>query len=160
MTKREEVFISFSDDDKKYFYEMKHFIDLLKIDCNIKHWHCKLLEYGDKWDENIHKHMAVTKVGVLMVSQAFLASGYIRNQELPILLQAAKDNQICIMWIPIKPSTVKFSPIDLKNGDKVYIDKYQAVCNPEKPLSTLRPSEREDIYVNLYHAIRRYFESN
>lgn len=70
-------------------------------------WHDQLIKPGDDWKKEIREHMAMTKVAILMVSTAFLISDFIHNEELPLLLKAAKDEGAKIIWIPVRFSYVR-----------------------------------------------------
>jgi hypothetical protein len=123
---RTEVFISYSHKDKKYLDELMVYLDSLSHD-KIKVWCDTDINTGDVWLREITEHMSKARVAILMVSQPFLVSRFIRNKELPELLSAAEKEQAKIMWIPVSVSTVKTTEIEIKNGEKICITKYQAV---------------------------------
>jgi len=106
MKNRTEVFISYTHKDTTYLDELNLFLKSLILDHNINIWYDKMLKSGDEWKTEIREHMSVAKVAILFVSQAFLVSEFVRNEELPELLQAAKDDKATIMWIPVGVSRV------------------------------------------------------
>ena len=154
---RTKVFISYSSKDKKYVEEMKPFLNSLKRNHNIETWHMDILKPGEKWKEKIHEQMAIAKVAVLMVSQNFLDSTFILDVELPELLQAAKDEQATIMWIPVETCQVKNTIITGKKGSKICINDYHAVCHPTKPLQSMNKTERTQTYNKLCEAVKYCF---
>ena len=94
---------------------------------------------GEIWHVRILVALDRAKVAVLLVSQYFLASEYIRNDELPRMLQAAESDGMTIFWIPIRPSAYKRSPIRV----------FQSAHAPEKPLSGLSDAERDQAFVDI-----------
>jgi ribosomal protein L21 len=154
---RTKVFISYSSKDKKYVEEMKPFLNALKRNHNIDTWYMSMLNTGDKWKEKIHEQMAVAKVAVLMVSQNFLDSDFIREVELPELLQAAEDEHATIMWIPVEACQVKSTIITGKKGSKICIKDYQAVCPTTKTLQSMNKTERTQTYNKLCEDIKCCF---
>jgi len=116
-----------------------------------------MLRTGAEWKNEIREHMSKAKVAILMVSQTFLVSEFIRNVELPELLQAAKDEKATILWMPVGTSLVKDTYIKGKNDIEICIANYQAVCDPRKPLSNMPRYERDEIYNKLCEEIKQCF---
>lgn len=48
-------------------------------------WSDRDIQAGKKWDRQIERQLRRTKVAVLLIGPAFLASAYVRNREMPIL---------------------------------------------------------------------------
>ena len=155
---RTKVFISYSHRDEKYFDELVGFLKSLKF-AGIEIWHDKMIQPGDKWREEIREYMSKTKVAILMMSNAFLTSDFVRNEELPELLRAAEEEQATIMWIPVGPYIESSAVITGENGDRIDITEYQAVCAPKRSLKSISDEhERDTIYVKLCNDIERCFK--
>jgi len=101
--------------------------------------------------------MLVARVVIFLVSQNFLVSEFVRNEELPELLQAAKYEHATILWIPISPSRVEDAKIMCKDGTKLCIADYQAICDPVIPLQDMSKTEREKIYNKICERIKCCF---
>jgi hypothetical protein len=72
-------------------------------------------------------------VAVLLVSPEFLASDYVAQTELPVIVRRA-GTDLTVLWIPVRASAFEVTP--LKN--------YQAAHDPSRPLATLsRPKQDE-----------------
>jgi len=149
-TPRTQVFISYSHADEEYLLRLrKHLAQLERR--NIRVWTDKDIEPGDAWLDAIRSALAATRVAVLMISADFLDSPFIANDELPPLLDAARDDGVRILPVIVKPSA--FGQLDL-----VPISRYQAV-NMTRPLAMLdKDTEREAEYQSILKAIRKSME--
>jgi hypothetical protein len=137
------VFISYSHEDGRLLQELLIHLKPLKdrnlLDC----WSDRDIEPGRQWQQEIEQALASAKVAVLLVSPTFLASEFIKNNELPPLLNAAKVKGLTIIWIPISSSNYKFTEIAA----------YQAALDPNKPLDGLKKSERNKAFVKICELI-------
>ena len=153
MSHRKEVFISYTHSDKMYFDELNTFLMSLKHNYDIEIWNDQMIKPGDIWKKEIREHMSMARIAILLVSQAFLVSDFVRNEELPSLVQAAKDEMAKLLWIPVTVSQVGSTLIN----NEIFITDFQAVCNPQMPLERLDKSNRNDIYNKLCEDIKRCF---
>ncbi|MGD2089881.1 MAG: tetratricopeptide repeat protein [Candidatus Aminicenantes bacterium] len=144
---RDKVFISYSHKDKKWMQKLKTMLHPLiskgkiipRDDSNIK--------TGQKWHDEIINALGTTKIAVLLVSDNFLASEYITNIELPILLEAAEKGECTICWIPISHCLFK----------EYGLDKYQAAHEINRPLDGLSPSEIKKALADVAEEIDRIY---
>jgi len=83
------------------------------------------------------------------MSPDFLASDFIQNNELPPLLNAAKDDKAMILWMAVRPSM----------HEGTVIDKYQALNDPSKPLSTLTRPEQEKELKRIFQKLKEAIQS-
>ncbi len=75
--------------------------------------------------------MNSARLAVLLVSQNFLASKFIPEEELTPILQSVENEGVSILWIAVSESTY----------EETGIEKFQAVNDPKKPLDTLPSQE-------------------
>ena len=129
----------------------------LKLNHDIETWYDGLLRTGDEWKKEIRKEMSAAKVVILMVSPKFLASEFIRNEELPELLQAAINDNALIIPVPIRQAQIEDTIIKGKDGQEIKLVKYQAVCDLKKPLQAMNPNERDKIYIKICEEIKHCF---
>jgi serine/threonine protein kinase len=64
-------------------------------------WSDAQLRAGDAWCAQIESQLAACSVAVLLVSPNFLASTFIAERELPLILARARAGTLRIVWIPI-----------------------------------------------------------
>jgi internalin A len=93
----------------------------------------------------IRAALAKTKVAVLLVTPDFLASDFIHENELTPLLKEAESGGVKILWIPVRASAYKESPLRY----------YQAAVNDlEKPLAEMK-SDRDKAWVHICELIKQ-----
>jgi hypothetical protein len=134
-----DVFLCYSHEDQRWLDELLLHLKPLEnrrlIDC----WSDQEIAPGRQWQEEIERALASARVAVLLVSPAFLASSFIAEKELPSLLRAAAKGDLTILWIPVSASNYKHTELV----------RYQAAHPPERPLNTLRKSDRERALVEI-----------
>jgi hypothetical protein len=89
----------------------------------------------------------------LLVSQAFLASKYIRSSELPVLLNQARRNGALIIPIIVRRSLfaeTKFKYLDPVNGpEELSLASFQSANPPDKPLIALSEDEQDQVFLSV-----------
>src|SRR5262249_13184611 len=99
---------------------------------------------GDEWLAEIKKSLSAAKLALLLVTQDFLRSDFIKRQELVSLLSGAEQGGLKIAWIAVKDCTVEDSPIY----------KFQALNDPKHPLATLGEAERDRVLHDIYTKVK------
>lgn len=140
---REHVFLSYSHKDKKFLDQLAiHLKPLERAGC-LTTWSDKQIAPGSQWLQDIETALARAKVAVLLVSPHFLASDFISENELAPLLKKAEQGGVQILWVPVRASSYKDSPIQ----------KYQAAIPPNKPLAEMK-AERDAAWVRVCDRIK------
>ncbi len=143
MEVKRTLFISYSHKDSKWLEELSKFLKGLEKQ-DIALWDDRQIKASALWREEINKALAEAKAALLLISQDFLDSDFITQKELPFLLKKAEEEGLKIFWIPVRPSTVKHSPI---------ADFQAAVDNPSIAIAKLRKTEREEQLVRIYEKL-------
>jgi hypothetical protein len=130
-TTRVQVFISYSHKDSRWLDRLQTALKPLVRKEIIDLWADTRIQAGQEWRKEITVALKKARVAVLLVSQNFLASDFIANEEIPPILAAAKDQGLTIVWIPVTASL----------WEKTEITKYQAAHDPQRPLDGLSRAE-------------------
>ena len=77
------------------------------------------------WRIKIRTALENASIAVLLVSDNFLASDFIANQELPYILDARAKRGLHVLWIALTPCYYSLTPLA----------SIQAVTDPAKPLN-------------------------
>jgi internalin A len=126
---RKIAFISYSHKDKKWLERLDKYLKPYNIDL----WDDTQIKAGQVWRIEIIKALNSAKVAIFLVSQDFLDSEFIQKHELSPLLEEAQKGGVTLLWIAVRPSTYEQSEFE----------KYQALNNPEKPLTSLGAADCE-----------------
>lgn len=62
------------------------------------------LRGSDRWNDRIVEELNRCDIAILLITQDFIISPFIRKEELPILIQRAKDKQIELVPILVEPA--------------------------------------------------------
>jgi hypothetical protein len=111
------------------------------------------IRIGDQWHEKIQANLSGAKAVVLLISPAFLASSYIRNSELLIILKNAADQGVRIFPILIAPSLykrAKYKYPDPKTGPQEFtLSSIQAANPPSKTLVEMTEGEQNRVLLEV-----------
>ncbi len=132
--KRDRIFISYSHDDTEWLERLQSFL-APAIDAGVipPPWTDTQIQPGEKWREKIEEALKSAKVAVLLVSQNFLASDFIKKEELPPLLKDAEKEGVKIIWVYLNYCGYKYTALkDLQAAHKI-----------SQPLSSLTKPEQD-----------------
>ncbi|WP_321532730.1 TIR domain-containing protein [uncultured Desulfuromonas sp.] len=141
-------FVSYAHKDKKLKQDFcERLSDQLNVSSNyyFEQWNDELLLVGDDWKDEIAKAIENCHFGLLLVSNSFLASRFITEQELPHFVPNKLDRpEPGKRAIPVALSKVLLDgSVDLKG-----LQTYQIFHDQEgKPFSQRR-GEKKDQFIN------------
>lgn len=148
------IFISYAHTDNENSDRAKRWLDRLReqLEPLVQQGEIALCsdqdtELGVEWHDHIQKHLSGAQAAVLLVSPAFLASKYIRNSELPVLLRNAKEQGVKIIPIVLRPclfAESRFKYPDPQTGPEEFtLASLQAAGTPAKTLSEMTEGEQD-----------------
>jgi tetratricopeptide (TPR) repeat protein len=111
---------------------------------------------GDDWYQEIAGYIARARVVVLLVSPSFLASSFIMEEELPLILEARKRAEaegqgLTILWVPL--SGIYHGPNAVPGAERV--NRFQAVWEANQPLDAFPEKSRTEHLLDLCRQISR-----
>src|ERR687894_656546 len=83
---RENVFVSYSHRDRGWLEWLMVHLAVLERRRLIHVWSDTRIAFGADWEVEIERALSESRVAVLLVSPAFLASDYIWSKELPRIM--------------------------------------------------------------------------
>ena len=136
---RPTIFIGYSHRDRRWVDRLLVHLKPIERDMSVEIWDDSRIKPGAKWRGAIEEVLNRADAAILIISADFLASDFVMNDEVPILLQNAESNGTVIMPLIIAPSLF---------GQSV-LNCFQAINSPENALSKLAPHKRDEILVRL-----------
>lgn len=135
MPGKKKIFISCSRNDKKWLDRIRTFLVPLESKCDIEVWDDGKIETGKNWQQEIKKAIDSSRVALLLISADFIASKFIRENELPALLKKASDEKgVCIFPLHLSPSN--FELIES-------LTQFQSINPPDEDLQLLKKNQRD-----------------
>jgi hypothetical protein len=102
---------------------------------------------GEEWHDRIQADLKRAQAAVLLLSPAFMASRYIRDSELPVLLRGAKERGLRIVPVVLRPclfAQTRFKFPDPRQGpDEFTLSDLQAAGSPAKALNEMDEGEQD-----------------
>jgi class 3 adenylate cyclase len=142
---RDGVFISYSHRDRDWLKMLQTHLRPYVRRSVISAWDDTQIKPGADWQQEIRQGLARARVAVLLVSPHFLESEFVAREEWPVLLAAAEQEGLVVIWFVL--SACSYGETD--------IPRYQAALDPERPLDTLTIAEQNRALVNVCQAIKR-----
>jgi Leucine-rich repeat (LRR) protein len=143
-----QIFISYSHRDSDWLKRLETMLKPLTRGLKITLWADTKIASGANWKDEIEQALAASKVALLIVSPNFLASDFISEHELPVLLSAAKKHGLRILWMAVSHSLYK----------ETEIAEYQALHDPTKPLDGLPAAEQNQVLFRICENIKESLE--
>jgi hypothetical protein len=141
---RRMVFISYSHLDVEWLKRLQIALKPLVRSEKIVLWDDTHIEAGNKWHDDIRRALDAAGAAVFLVTQNFLASDFIAENEMPPLLKASEERGLRIFWIAAGASLYRESPLF----------SYQCMNDPDHPLDTLSRARRSVELVRVAEKIR------
>lgn len=147
---RKGIFISYSHKDVKWLNTLLTFLQPYTRGEKITVWSDQQIKPNLNWEEEIKSNLNSCRVAILLVSSNFLASDYIVEKELPILLQRRNEGELIIYWIAVSHSAYRTTALA----------DIQSANIPSKPLNELAKPERDKVLVEITEKIANAMNLN
>src|ERR1700722_16891651 len=138
------VFISYSHKDAEWLEKLRQFLRPLENRNLIRVWDDTEIRTGEEWLGEIRKALGSARVAVFLVTQDFLDSPFINNEELPELLDAATNKGCLVFWIAVKSSTFADSPLA----------RFQGAISPNTPLALMSEGQQAELLLQVYEKMK------
>ena len=129
-----EVFISYSNRDKKYKDELLRHLRILEKQGVASFWDTSLIPAGGNWSQEIQKAIDEAHVAVLLISPDFLASDYVVESELPALLRKAEARNMVVL--PVLVSHCAWTSVPA-------LAQFQFLNDVRRPLSSSKNRDED-----------------
>ena len=136
-----QAFISYSHRNKKELETLRKHLRYLEQQKQVSIWDDTRIQSGDDWLAAIEEALAHATVAVLLVTADYLASDFIREQELPVLLRAAREGKLRLLSILVETCLFHETPLA----------RFQALN--EQPLELLPKAKRDQAWVSIAEKI-------
>jgi hypothetical protein len=107
-------------------------------------WDDTEIRPGADWLADIRKALESARVAVFLVTQNLLDSPFVKNTELPALVDAARNRGCLIFWIAVSSSTIADSPLA----------KFQGAISPGSPLDLMTEAEQAKALLDIYQKMK------
>jgi len=138
------VFISYAHEEKHWLERLRVYLKQYEAAGEFERWDDAYIKVGDEWRREITGALARARIGVLLASTPFLASDFIRTQELPALLAATASGALRIICVPVSAGDFAHSGLTA----------YQWSRSPDQPLDRLTKPRRNQELVRIAREIR------
>ena len=129
----EQVFISYAHADVQWRDEFERMLAPARARGLIDVWSDEAIVAGEKWFQNIQQALTRARVGLLLVSDHFLQSEFVKREEFAQLIEAAKAGRVSIRWVPVSACLYECTELN----------DIQACCDPKQPLDKLPEADRK-----------------
>ena len=148
------VFISYSHQDERFRAELCKYIRTLHETGQVSFWHDKKdIDPGTDWAAAIQDAIDRSAAALLIVTQDFIDSRFIRDNEVPHFrrrLETSTPGKYEVFWIPVEDTTVSL--------DHPWLSGRQHF-DVKKPLSLLPKALRRQQLAKICTRFRIYLES-
>lgn len=155
---RPSVFVSYSHRDKVFLASLLPYLQTLREENLVDIWSDVEIRGGDRWQVEIDAALEGATIAILLISQEFLVSTFIRQHELPRILQRQAAGQLTVLPVFISPSTVTSAsiPVSLPNATDrlITLSEFQGFGTPTSTLAELSRADRQRRFVELHERIR------
>jgi hypothetical protein len=146
---RSLVFVSYHQADREWLDWLRDCLEPLRDEVALDVWDDSRIAAGRRWREQIQAALQAAEVAVLLVSADYLASDYVIDGELPILLEGAHERRLPVLPVIVSPCRFERTPLG----------EFKAVNSPSNPLTSMSKREQDHIFAIVAQSIRKILAS-
>lgn len=159
-----KIFISFSHKDSTYLEELVPALEAVAAIRDKVWYDRKRIDIGDQFHPEIQQALAESKLAILLVSNNFLNSSYITQDELPFLLHQAecKALKLGILHVSTVAETALLFTIKIDGKPRtINLASTISINRPVEPLDKTSPGDRNVLYARAADwAVRKLFPAS
>jgi len=106
---RTQVFVSYSHQDDDWLRRFQQHVAVLVRQGAIDVWSDDRINAGAEWEAAIDKALTSSNVAVLLVSPAFMASAYIWDHEMPVIMKHCSEG-MDVLPLLVRPCAWRLAP--------------------------------------------------
>jgi tetratricopeptide (TPR) repeat protein len=130
-----KIFISYSHKDEEWKDKVVSYLKNLEMKDYCNFWDDRKIEVGDDWFIEIETALNEAHIAIMMITTDFLASNFIRNEEIPRILYRRRKEGLRVIPLIVKPcnwrsvqwlESIQVTPKDgkpLSVGNNDYVDE-------------------------------------
>lgn len=145
------VFLCYAHEDGEFLQRLIAHLEVFKMQDQVCVWSDLEIKPGDNWSQVIEYSIGNARAAVMLISQHFLASKFIRNSEVPRLL--ARQKELLILPLIVRPCAYDLAEFPFSStteGPGVFhLNKIQSVNPGNMPLTKLAEPEQDEVFVAL-----------
>ncbi len=147
--KQLKVFISYSKSDLNLRNQLERFISPLKNKnkYNVDVWHDREIFAGEIWDDKIKSELREANIVLCLVSSDFLATDYIMDEELPIMLEREQQGLTKVIPVILRPCP----------WEDTILAQFQALLGKDKALTLY--DDQDVAFMEIYNGLKRVIET-
>jgi hypothetical protein len=147
---RSGVFIAYSHRDRDLLGELQKHLKPLQKAWMLDLWDDLRVDSGPRGAVELRRAIDATRVALLLISPGFLASPFVAEHVLPVMLAAQRHPRASVMCLYLRPAMDVFTEYkfhDPLTDDErsVRITSFHALNDPTCPLAALEKPAREGI---------------
>lgn len=135
---KSEIFISYSHKDVTFKDMLVPHLKVYARQSNSNFWDDTMIGHGE-WKKQIEAALKRSNIAILLISDNFLSSDFVINNELPTILKKAESEGTTIVAIVVRPCLFF----------KSVLSKYQTENPPEQPLSSMSENDIDQLFVKM-----------
>src|SRR4029450_1539292 len=100
---RPNIFVSYAHQNRRALQSLLPYLSPLKRANLVGVWTDKELRGGQRWRDEISAALAAADVAVLLISQEFLVSKFVYEEELPRILERQTNGTLTVLPVSLSP---------------------------------------------------------